>query len=144
MRTIEVKVYTIDEHPDRESVYDWIRANWHDLNSHSVDNLVASLEVLQKKIGGTLDYAISAVPDRGEFIRLSGYNPDALSRLNSEDCPLTGCFWDYHVIEGLRGFNPERVLEVLHEDTEYTYSDEGLYHLCLANDYEFKESGEIY
>ena len=35
MRTIETKVYTIDEHPSKDKCFVWIRDNWHDLNQHS-------------------------------------------------------------------------------------------------------------
>ena len=32
MRTIELKVYTINEHPNKDKCFDWIRNNWYDLN----------------------------------------------------------------------------------------------------------------
>ena len=38
--------------------------------------------------------------------------------------------------------NPRKVLHNLHKDTEYVYSDEGLFELCQANGYEFNENGE--
>jgi len=54
MRTIETKIYTIDEHPNQEKCFEWIRDNWHDLNDHSVHEVVDSLKALQKVIGGDL------------------------------------------------------------------------------------------
>jgi len=52
METIITKtdVYKIEEHPDKEKCFDWIRENWHDLNSHSVDDIINSLKALQKEI----------------------------------------------------------------------------------------------
>ena len=47
------------------------------------------------------------------------------------------------VNEGLKNDNPEQVLYSLHADTEYLYSDEGLYELCESNEYEFTEEGEL-
>lgn len=144
MRTIETKVYTIEEHPNRELCYEWIRNNWHDLNQYSVDEVIDSLKALQEEIGGDLNYAISSVPDRGEFIRFTDYDTEALCRLSADDYPLTAMFWDFDVIEGLRIGDPTQVLSTLHHDTEYCYSDEGLYELCEANQYEFTEEGNIF
>jgi len=144
MRTIEKTVYKIEEHPDKEKVFEWIRSNWHDLNNHSVDEFIDSLKALQKEIGGKLDYGISAVPDRGEYISLKAYDREALKELNKEDCPLTGVCWDYDIIEAFQNGYPDTALNSLHKDTEYIYSDEGLIELCQANEYEFYKNGELY
>jgi len=144
MRTIETKIYTIEDHPNVDLCYNWIRENWHDLNQHSVDEVIESLKALQAIIGGELDYSISQVPNRGEDITFTNYDRDALCRLSADDLPLTGVCWDYEVITGLREDNPERVLKSLHEDTEYIYSDEGLKELCETNGYEFTEIGSIF
>lgn len=144
MRIIETKVYTIDEHPNLELCYDWIRNNWHDLNQPSVEDVVASLKALQAIIGGQLDYAISAAGDRGEHITFTDYDRDALCRLIEDDLPLTGTCWDHEVIVGLREDNAEMVLKSLHDDTEHIYSDEGLKELCEANGYEFTETGILF
>jgi hypothetical protein len=126
MRTIETTVYTIDEHPNPEKCFDWIRHNWHELNSHSVDEVADSINALSEAIGGTVDYSISAVPDRVEFIRFRDYDRQKLEALDADDLPLTGVCWDADLIEGLLDENPENVLRSLHADTEYAYSDEGL------------------
>lgn len=144
MRTVTKTVYTIEDHPDKEKCFEWIRNNWHDLNNHSVDEFIDSLKSLQKKIGGKLDYGISAVPDRGEHISLKGYDKDALHKLDKEDCPLTGVTWDYDIIEAFQNGNPDKALKSLHADTEYAYSDEGLEEFCEANGYEFNEDGSIH
>lgn len=143
MRTIETKVYTIEEHPNTEKCFEWIRDNWHDLNNHSVDEFIESLKSLQKEIGGTLDFAVSAVPDRGEFISLKDYDKKALKELDAVECPLTGVFWDAEIIEALHDGYIEEALNILHKDTEYIYSDEGLREFCKANEYEFLENGKI-
>lgn len=142
MRIIETKVYTIDEHPNRDLCYEWIRDNWHDLNQHSVEEVIDSIKALQKEIGGEFDYSISQVPDRGEHVTFINYDRDALCRLSADDLPLTGVCWDYQVIVGVREFNAERVLKSLHDDTDYVYSDAGLKEMCEANEYEFDETGK--
>jgi hypothetical protein len=143
MRIIETKVYTIEEHPSKEVCFDYLRNNFHDLNQHSVDEIIASLKALQDVIGGELDYSICQVPARGEFISFTNYDKDALCRLSSDDCPLTGFCWDIDVIVGLRTSRSNKVLESLHEDTGHLYSDEGLKELCIANNYEFTDRGEL-
>ena len=96
---------------------------------------------MSNKIGGTFDYSISQVPDRGEHITFKDYDHEALCRLSADDCPLTGICWDIDLIVGLREGNSNKVLDSLHSDTEYQYSDEGLFELCEANQYEFDEDG---
>jgi len=143
MRKIEKTVYTIEEHPNKESVYEWIRNNWHDLNNHSVDDFISSLKALQKEIGGTLDYGVSSVPDRGEFISIKGYDKEELKQLDKNEYPLTGVCWDADIIEALKSGYIEEALNSLHSDTEYRYSNEGLYEFCEANEYEFYENGKL-
>ena len=144
MRTIETKIYTIEDHPNKEKCFEWIRDNWHDLNQHSVDELIESIKFLSKKIGGTFDYSISQVPDRGEHITFNDYDHEELCRLSAGDLPLTGVCWDFDLIVGLREGNPNKVLDSLHSDTEYVYSDESLLELCISHQYEFYEDGQVY
>ncbi|MDJ1139619.1 hypothetical protein [Marinicella marina] len=146
MQTVTYNIYSINEHPNKDAVFNWVRDNWHDLNQYEVDELIKSLKALVSNIGGSLDYGISQVPDRGEFISITDYNREALKELNEkiEEYPLTGCFWDYEVIKGL--INRElgsHCLKILHDSTEYVYSDEGLTEMLEANDYYFKENGEF-
>ncbi len=153
MRTIETKIYTIDEHPNQDKCFEWIRNNIYDLNECSVHEVVDSLKALQKVIGGDLDYSIGQSPDRGEFITFKNYDEDSLKELNADECPLTGVCWDADLIKSMQADVKEDdyfysvtttngVLRALHEDTEYIYSDEGLRELCEANEYEFTEEGE--
>ncbi len=37
MRIIETKVYTIEEHPNKDKCFEWIRNNWHGLSSWELD-----------------------------------------------------------------------------------------------------------
>ena len=141
MRIIETKVFTIDEHPDKEKCFDWIRENWHDLNQHSLDELIDSLKALAKEVGGKLDYAVSCVPDRGEFIRIKDYDKDRLTGIDKAECPLTGVCWDYDVIKALKNGDFKPVLDILHNETEFQYSSEALEELCDSMEYEFNEEG---
>lgn len=143
MRIIETKVYKINEHPNKEKCFDWIRNNWHDLNQHSVDEIINSIKNLSEKVGGSFDYSISQVPDRGEHITFKDYSQEVLCSLSADDCPLTGVCWDIDLIEGLKEGNTQKVLDSLHKDTEYHYSDEGLTELCENNEYEFEEGGKF-
>lgn len=142
MRIIETKVYTIDEHPNKDLCYEWIRDNWHDLNEYSVDEFIKSIKALSELIGGTVDFSISAVPDRGEHITFKDYDHEKLCRISADDCPLTGVCWDIDIIEGLRTERLDRALGSLHDDTDYVYSDAGLKEMCEANEYEFNETGK--
>ena len=142
MRTIKIFVYKIDDHPDPQKCYQYIRDNLHNLNDHSVIEVIESINALSRIIGGRVDYGISAVPDRGEYIRFKDYSHEELFRLSADDCPLTGVCWDIDLIEGLKKGIPELVLKALHNSTEELYSDQGLYDLCLANEYEFTEDGK--
>lgn len=145
MRTIEIKIYKIEDHPNKEKCFEWIRNNWHDLNEHSVSEIIKSIEALSSEIGGTFNYSICPVPYRGEHITFKDYSIEALNSLKAQDCPLTGTCWDIDVIEGLiKNDGGSQVLKALHDDTEYQYSTEGLQSLCEANEYEFTESGELY
>lgn len=148
-RTITTEIFKFSELDDvaKGKAIDYIRNNWHDLANHYVDDMIESLKALQKEIGGDLDYSLSCVPDRGEFVTLKDYNPDKLAKLvlKKDDCPLTGMYYDIDVIEGLANNEFEHVvLKTLHADGEYMYSDEGLKEIIEANEYEFTGEGKFY
>ena len=143
MREITYKVYTFDEHPNKQVVFEWVRNNWHDLGQHNVEEMIDSLKAASDEFGGRLDYAISAVPDRGEFVKIEGFDQRLLDQAKEEECPLTGHCYDITVIRAMRDGNlSESVLGELHAETEYAYSDEGLAETLSINDYEFTISGE--
>ena len=114
------------------------------MNQYSIDELIDSVRALSAEIGGSFDYSISAVPDRGEFISFSDIDMEALNNLYADECPLTGCHWDYVVIENIKNSRPEKILDELHKGTEYVYSSQGLLELCESNDYEFLTDGTFY
>ena len=143
MRVLEIKIYGIEEHPNKKKCFDWIRENWHDLNATSVDESIESIKELQMKIGGDIDYSIGQFPSRGEYITFKNYDKDLLSELDALSCPLTGICWDADLIESMqKDGDADGLMRALHNDSEYVYSDEGLEELCIANVYEFNELGE--
>ena len=77
MRTIETIVYTINDHPDKDLCFEWMRNNQPDLNNHNLEEIVASLKALKKVVGGDMDYTIGQYPDGNDFISWTGYDKDA-------------------------------------------------------------------
>ena len=142
MRIIETKIYTIDEHPNKSLCFDWIRDNWHDLNDHSVQEVKDSIEALSEAIGGTNDYSFGAEPMRGEFITFTDYDNEILMKLDADSLPITGCWTDFRIIKSLQDNEPSTILNDLHDDAEYLYSDAGLEDMCEAMEWEFTEQGK--
>ena len=163
MRTItppSYKVYEIEEHPNPEACYEWVRDNVHNLAQGEVEELLYSLEALTEEIGGKLDHSLGQVPDRGDFIKIwkpvsAGNNPkkdegwirDLDWDTKDGDCPLTGVFWDYIVIENLQA-NPcgkewSKVIDDLHQACEAHYMDDGIREIAMANNWEFTEDGRV-
>lgn len=144
-KVITETVYTIDDHPNPNAVYDWVRGNWHDLGEHVGHEMLDSLKALADHVGGTLDYCFGLFPDRGQFVRITGGNRRLLKGLIARDCPLTGVWWDNTVIRGYReGSLERRVLSDLHGAGEYMYSDDGIREHIACNEYYFKINGEFY
>ena len=141
MRNITYTVYTIDEHPDKEKCYEWMRNNLLYLADHEENDFVHSLKALSDHIGGGLDFGVSPWPVRGEHIHFADYNKELLAELDAGACPLTGSFWDVEVIEHLRADDMQGLLDKLHDACDYYYSDEGLHETAISNDWEFKENG---
>ncbi len=143
MRVIETKVYGIAEHPNKDLCYEWIRDNWHGMNQHSVDEAIESLKELKLLIDGDLDYSIGQSPSRGEFISWKNYDKEVLNSLEADLCPLTGVCWDADLIESMqKDGDAYGLMRAIHQDTEYVYSDEGLFEYLDDNGYEFTEEGK--
>ena len=165
--------YTIEDHPDPDQAYQWIRENWHDLGQYVLSEAVESLKVFFDHFSlSRTDYSISLLGDRGEHI--TGYVPDELENLSGnrlrtylvnnfpeidKDCPFTGVCYDDFLLQPMRDHikKPTHIdyqeliedcfyslLKSIHSEGGYIYSDEGLHELCEANEYEFLESGEVY
>ena len=113
MRIIETKVYKIQEHPNKDKCYSWMRDNLHDINQHSVYEVIDSIKKLSQIIGGNVDYSIGQFPVRGEHIIFTDYDKDKLMELDASDCLLTGVFWDYDLIIGMQENDPYKVLRSL-------------------------------
>ena len=158
MRTITTNIYTIDEHPNPELCFDWMRNNYHDLNDHGLQEMQKSIAALSECIGGTNDYEFGVEPSRGQFISFMDFDIDKLMALDADDCSLTGSNYDYSVIKamqdlqegftmqgaGVRGYQRNMSKSVffdLHSDTEYIYSEEGLNNWAYMAELEFMENG---
>jgi len=160
--------YQIDEHPSPDSVYDWVRNNWHDLGDFSVQEAIDSFTAFCRYFDADSDYAVSIVPDRGEYLTASIKNDDiaglsgarlfkyiqAHYRDFSKCCPFTGVCYDDFLLDPIRKFmkKPDsrtlqdllddclhNLLITLHKEGEYIYSDDGIYDMCQSNEYEFIE-----
>jgi hypothetical protein len=142
IKTEILESYTIESHPNKEAVFTWIRNNWHDLAQHYVEDMIESLNAFAKFHSVKCDYSISSVPDRGEYIKFSGGID--FSKKPVGDCPLTGMCYDYTLIEAdsLADLEHEALKEI-HAETDYLYSEEGLYEMCEANGYYFLTNGSI-
>ena len=164
--------YTIESHPDKDAVYEWVRSNWHDLGDFGLSDSIESLKGFCNHYDLELDYSISIVPDRSEHIYISFKNDDVNElrgvRLYKylvnnysldEDCPFTGFVHDEVLLDDIREFMKKpydisfqdliencthKLLKAIHDEGEYIYSDEGLKEMCEANEYEFNEDGSIY
>jgi len=139
-----VTTYTIDCHPNPQAVFDWIRANWHNLGEYCLEEFVDSFKALAKALDTTCDYSVSNYPDRGEYLRLGEYDEATADRLVPENCPLTGACWDHDLIAALQAGDVDSALNAVHNQGDWLYSDEGLAEFCEANEYEFLASGEFY
>lgn len=163
MRQIAFNVHTINEHPDPEKCFDWIRENWHDLGDYVLEEMIDSLKAAASYFGATVDWSISIFPDRGEYITFD-IGEDSAEKpardfvnpgLLSGDCPFTGVCYDEVILDAFRKAERTetlrevlhdveyRVLKALHAEGEYLYSDDGLREMCEANEYEFYEDGSI-
>lgn len=143
-KQITTTVYTIDEHPNPEAVYNWIRENWHDLNDYTVEEVIESLEALASLMGTNVKYSIGQYRDRGEFIRFGEIDHDILNGLDVDKCPLTGCTYDIDVIQAAKAENFYNLFSMIEKETIYRYSEEALKEHCIANEYYFKENGEFH
>jgi len=173
MQTHEIVTYTIEEHPDKQACYDYVRENWHDLGELDMYDAVETLKSAADYFDLDLDYSISIVPDRGEFIKIN-FNNDDISNISGvrlykylinnfpkirEDCPFTGCFFDEDFLQPIREFlkRPfdidfsdlisdccDNLITSLHDQGEYLYSDSGIHELLEINQYQFTENGKYW
>ena len=142
--------------------------------SHCMDERIETLKKVAELLDADLDYSLSCVPDRGEFIKFipkyDGLNCQALwDAINVErDCPLTGVCYDHDFIDHLsksnlldagktemhKGQNYVTIngletacteyIDSIHSEYESMLTDDYIADHCAANDYEFTEDGRIY
>ncbi len=94
-------------------------------------------------------------PQSGGVVKFKNYSVKALIELDPEALELTGTWSDFGVIKSLQdspSFKDEEgnlicypvgILDELHSDTEYRYSDEGLEEYADINEFEFTTKGEL-
>jgi len=161
MRTVikEIKVYTFQDAPSdiKEKIRDYFATDF-DLYDFYMDERVKSLKEFSKYFGLTLDYSLSCVPDRGEFIRFEGDLDDIgkedLKELN--ECHFTGVCYDEDILDILKksllsndvleafNINIQSYINSIHSEYEAMLKDEYLSDLCESNGYEFTENGKLY
>ena len=165
MRTITqtYDVYTIEDHPDPEKVYEWIRYNWHDLADHTLQEALDSVQAFSKRLGITVDWSLGATPHRSEYITFYcdfgdelARNEEGLSEWLKSSCPFTGTWADEVILDAFREAASadtldevledvaSRIITAVHTDAEYIYSDIALHELCEANEYEFTSNGKVH
>ena len=144
------RVYKFETAPSeiKEKIRDYFYFNF-DLYEHSMNDRIETLKALAKEIDARLDYSLSCVPDRGEFISFY-HDSDQINvdHLNADDCPLTGVCYDADVIEDIQkhGINQAvtNYINSIHEEYRSMLEVDYLTELCEANGYEFTEDGKLY
>jgi hypothetical protein len=127
----------------KEKLFDKINFEW-DLYDHAMQERVATLEALAKEIDARLDYSLSCVPDRGEFIKFYHDHDSIVAQidhLNADDCPLTGVCYDADILHDVKNYGINEAIEnyikSIHDEYSCMLTDEYIAELCDANDYEF-------
>jgi len=160
---IETKiVYTWDSATPK--IREKIREDFHinsDLGHFMLSERIDTLKALAGILKGNLDYYLSAIPDRGEYITIKPKYDEldfcALHDLidSGNDCPFTGVCYDQEFIDefidnkdGTEEDNLKYALDkyicAIHKEYEFMLSDEYLKDHAEANEYEFNEDGSIY
>lgn len=171
MKTVTTKFWRIQEHPNPEKCVDWFADSVPDLADCSRDEVIDSLKAFADHIGfDDVRYSIAIHPERGEFVSLKVTNKDAETVLDkyfnagdiaewaerSESLQFTGMWSDCILARALKEGNigtasnlgeladaiENKVLETMHEEGEYLYSDGAIRDHCEANGYYFNEHGE--
>ena len=158
--TEKFNVYKYQDAPEniQENIRDYIIQNW-DIYDHCLDERLAVLRKVAELLNAELDYCLSCIPDRGEFISFKP-NYSTLEYQNlwevinqEKECPLTGCCYDHDFLDhltkytmsdaGLKNACREYVASI-HSEYESMCKHEYIKDMCEANDYEFLENGKCY
>jgi len=161
----EIKIYTFKDAPKEvrgKIIEMFSNCPYH--YEHHMSERIATLKKLAEVLEGDLDYSLSCVPDRGEYITIKpreNYSYDdsiddhilnyqALWDLINVDkeCPLTGVCYDDDLLDDLSKYGIQTALnnyiKSIHNEYEDMISEEYLSEHCEANGYEFNEDGNIY
>lgn len=171
--TTQTTVYQIDEHPDKDKVFNWIRENWLDLDDYCRDEANDSLNAFCDDFNIELGYHYDSVfilDCPVEFKTMTGIRAwkwlQNHGYFDLKDCPYTGVCYDESLLDPIRKFKRPADYSRVYYDTysikdllswgiqelendlekarEDLYSDEALLDMCQSNEYEFTEDGGIY
>jgi hypothetical protein len=141
-----------------EKIKDNMAYNW-DLYEHNMVERIDTLKKLADLLYGDLDYSLSCVPDRGEFIKITPIidelNFQALWEviISDEACPLTGVCYDHDILDYLA---PAKLtletlddaltnyIQCIHAEYESMLTTDYIADMCEANEYEFEANGKLY
>ncbi len=116
------------------------------LYEHCLEERIDTLKAFAKYINGILDYSISCVPDRGEFITIKRKDHFMIQNITElieldECCPLTGVCYDDDLIKLLTKYCVQdalnKYLDSIHEEYKRMLTIDYIGELCEANEYEF-------
>jgi len=134
-----------------------------ELYDHLMPERIESLTLFAKEIGCRVDWSLSVVPDRGEYIRFTYENDEdvihQLSKIDtSGECPFTGVCYDEDIIDSFRDIKvktesdllqvfsiiQENYIRSIHDEYESMISHSYISDHCEANEYEFTKDGILY
>lgn len=162
MRQVTKTIDLVTFNEASEELKDKIRENFatiYDIYDHCMNERIDTLKKVAKILNGSLEYSISCVPNRGEYIKIIPKNEsldfDSFWQVinQDKDCPLTGVCYDHDILDQFTEYtlNESKLQEVLndyidsiHNEYESMLEDDYLQELCKANEYEFTIDGEIY
>jgi hypothetical protein len=150
------RVYTYESAPSevKEKIRDYIIYNW-DLYDHCMEERIDTLKSLAGILNGTLDYSLSCVPSRGEYITIipkgDAWDLDSLQAIidSGESCPLTGVCYDEDIIESFKRTKSinqtlNEYINSMHDEYRHMCTDEYIADMCEVNNYEFTADGKVY
>lgn len=162
----EIEIYTFSE--SSRELKDKIinRFSDGDLYEHCFLERISTLKALAEVLDGQLEYSLSCVPDRRDYIYITPTQDDSCLEEDELDFqalwdkidveksgPLTGCCYDHDIIDHLSKYNLNGealqtalnlFIESIHEEYQSMLTDEYIGDLCEANSYEFTLDGKIY
>lgn len=153
-------VYTYRSAPKeiQDKIREYIVTNW-DLYEHIMEERVHTLKEVASLLNAELDYSLSCVPNRGEFIKMTPkYDSLNFSSLweaidIEKECPLTGVCYDHDLIDHLSKYNLntntlnnafKEFIESIHDEYKVMCESEYIADMCESNEYEFYGNGKLY